>query len=219
MSTSLFRKYIDMVNEAEMMSNPNTPPNQNAAVSQEELTQLYAKGKQLSFIKNTPVALVPFTNLDSLFGPEKAKEIAGLAGAVDKTSYDDAYKNKGYVVFQWNSGENKPDIYIANPEVVTTKYTKFDGELPADAKARGKIPSLVVLDKLGLDASKIPFFVKKVPTEMISADRAGLAGKTIQTSWGEQTVQQGGFLVREPNGHIYTVAPDENGLPIGYIKA
>jgi hypothetical protein len=76
-----------------------------------------------------------------------------------------------------------------------------------------------VLDRLGLDASKVPFFVKKVPTEMISADSVGLANKVIQTSWGEQTVQSGGFLVREPNGHIYTVAPDAQGLPIGYIPA
>jgi hypothetical protein len=53
---------------------------------------------------------------------------------------------------------------------------------------------------------------------MIGADQVGLGGKTIQTSWGEQTVQPGGFLVREPNGHIYTVAPDASGLPIGYIK-
>lgn len=208
MSTELFRKYLDIINEADQ-----------GAISQQELAQIYTKGKQMNFIKNTPVALVPFTSLEKLFGPGKAKEIAGLAGAVDKTSYDDAYRNKGYVVFQWNSGENKPDIYIADPEVISTKYTKFDGELPADPKARSKIPSLVVLDKLGLDAGKVPFFVKKVPTEMISADQVGLDGKVIQTSWGEQTVQSGGFLVREPNGHIYTVAPDASGLPIGYIKA
>lgn len=208
MSTELFRKYIDIINEADQ-----------AAISQKELTDLYSKGKAMSFIKNTPVALVPFTSLDKIFGPEKSKEIAGLAGAVDKTSYDEAFKNKGYVVFQWNSGENKPDIYIADPGSVQAKYTKFDGSLPSDAKARSKIPSLVVLDKLGLDANKVPFFVKKVPTEMISVNDVGLEGKVIQTSWGEQTVQPGGFLVREPNGHIYTVAPDESGLPIGYIKA
>jgi len=209
MSTELFRKYIDIINEEESQG----------SISQKELADLYTKGKVMSFIKNTPVALVPFTNLDKIFGPEKSKEIAGLAGAVDKTSYDEAFKNKGYVVFQWNSGENKPDIYIADPGSVTAKYTKFDGSLPSDAKARSKIPSLVVLEKLGLDPSKVPFFVKKVPTEMISVDDVGLGGKAIQTSWGEQTVQSGGFLVREPNGHIYTVAPDASGLPIGYIKA
>lgn len=219
MSSNLFRKYIDLIKEAEMPPDQNAAPNLNTAVSQQELAKLYTKGKQLSFIKNTPVALVPFPSLQQIFGPEKAQEIARLAGAVDKTSYDEAYKNKGYVVFQWNSNENSPDIYIASPDAVSTKYTKFDGALPTDAKARSKIPSLVVLDKLGLDPGKVPFFVKKVPTEMISANQVGLAGKTIQTSWGEQTVQQGGFLVREPNGHIYTVAPDESGLPIGYINA
>ena len=202
-----FRKYMDMLSESD------------GVVSQQELTQLYDRGNPMSFIKNTPVALVQFTSLEKIFGSEKAQEISQMAGAVDKTSYDEAYRNKGFVVFQWNSGENKPDIYIASPDSVATRYAKFEGSLPTDAKARSKIPSLVVLDRLGLDASKVPFFVKKVPTEMISADSVGLANKVIQTSWGEQTVQSGGFLVREPNGHIYTVAPDAQGLPIGYIPA
>lgn len=207
-SPELFRKYIDIINEQDA-----------GPVSQEELTKLYPKAKTLSFIKNTPVALVRFTEVPELFGTEKATEITKLAGAVDKTSYDDAWKNNGYIVFQWNSGENKPDIYIADPNSVSSRYTKFEGELPTDAKARSKIPSLVVLEKLGLDPSKVPFFVKKVPTEMVSADELGLANKVIQTSWGEQTVHPGGFLVREPNGHIYTVAPDAQRLPIGYIQA
>lgn len=189
------------------------------ALSQQELTQLYAKGQKMSFIKNTPVALVPADKLEQLFGAEKAQQIAQLAGSVDKTSYTADYSKKGYYVFQWNSNENSPDIYIADPASVSAKYEKFNGQLPTDTKARSKIPSLVVLDKLGLDANRVPFFVKKVPTEMIGADQVGLAGKVIQTSWGEQTVQQGGFLVREPNGHIYTVAPDAQGLPIGYIVA
>jgi hypothetical protein len=208
MSTELFRKYIDIINEAA-----------EEAVPQEQLAQLYPQGKTQSFIKNTPVALVPFANLSKLVGDQKAQEVASLAGLVDKTSYDEAWKNRGFVVFQWNSGENRPDIYIADPNSVSSRYSKFQGGLPEDAKARSKIPSLVVLDKLGIDASKIPFYVKKVPTEMISAAGVGLAGKVIQTSWGTQTVQPGGFLVREPNGHIYTVAPDAQGLPIGYIQA
>lgn len=208
MSKDLLRKYIDIIKEAD-----------GAAVSQEELTQLFAKGKPLSFIKDTPVALVPFQQLEKIFGSSAKDTIVKLAGAVDKTSYDDAFKSGGYVVFQWNSKTNSPDIYIADPNSVKAKYIEFNGKLPSDAKARSKVPSLVVLDKLGLDASKLTFFVKKVPTQMISADEVGLAGKVIQTSWGEQTVQQGGFLVREDNGHIYTVAPDEQGLPIGYIRA
>ena len=91
MSTEFFRKYIDMINEA------GEPVQPAGSISQQELAQIYPKGKPLSFIKNTPVALVPFPSLQQVFGPEKAQEIAGLAGAVDKTSYDDAYKNKGYV--------------------------------------------------------------------------------------------------------------------------
>lgn len=208
MNPTLMRKYLDILVEEDQ-----------AVVSQEELATIYPKAKTVNFIKNTPVALVPFTNLEKLFGPEQTKKIAGLAGAVDKTSYEEAFRNRGYVVFQWNSGENRPDIYIADPGSVSAKYTKFDGELPTDARARSKIPSLVVLDHLGLDPSRVPFYVKKVPTEMIRADDVQLGGRTIQTSWGTQTVQSGGFLVREPNGHIYTVAPDAQGLPIGYIPA
>lgn len=202
------RKLLTIIKEAEQI-----------AVTQEELAKLYASADPMQFIKNTPVALVPFSKLQQYVGPEKAKEVEQLAGAVDKTSYEDAFKSGGYVVFQWNSGENRPDIYIADPNSVKAKYTQFTGELPTDTKARSKVPSLVVLDKMGIDASKIPMFVKKVPTQMISADEVGLAGKVIQTNWGVQTVQEGGFLVREDNGHIYTVAPDANGLPIGYVKA
>lgn len=208
MSVELYRKYIDIIKEAE-----------NDIVSQEELTKLYPSAKTMSFIKNIPAALVPFNQLANIFGEQKAKEIANLAGLVDKTSYDEAWKSKGYVVFQWDSKGNKPDIYIADPSAVASRYTKFTGSLPTDDKSRSKIPSLVVLDKLGLDATKVPFFVKKVPTEMIKADDINLGNKVIQTSWGEQTVQPGGYLVREPNGHIYTVGPDKNGLPIGYIQS
>lgn len=206
MTIDLLRKYIDIINEAE-----------ETAVTQDQLTKMYPTAKPMQFIKNTPVALVPFAQLEKYVGPDKAQEVVQLAGAVDKTSYDDAYKSGGYVVFQWNSGETRPDIYIADPNSVKAKYAKFNGELPTDPKGRSKVPSLVVLDKLGIDASNIPMFVKKVPTQMVSADELGLAGKVIQTSWGNQTVQEGGFLVREDNGHIYTVAPDANGLPIGYV--
>jgi len=214
MSTELFRKYIDMINEAQ-----EEAPAAVAAVSQQELNNLYAQGKPIQFIKNTPVALQSLANLSKVLSPDQMTQVNSLLGLVDKTSYDDAYKQNGYVVFQWNSGENKPDLYVASPGVVTQKYTKFEGQLPTDPKAASKVPSLVVLGKLGIDPSKIPFYVKKVPTNMVSAKSLGLDGKVIQTSWGEQTVQPGGFIVREDNGHVYTVAPDANGLPIGYIQA
>lgn len=188
-------------------------------VSQQQLTEIYKKGKPLQFIKNTPVGLATVEQLSKSIGEEKAKEVLKHAGSVDKTSYDQAWQSKGYVVFQWNSKTNEPDIYIADPQVVAQKYTKFEGSLPTDEKAKSKIPSLSVLNHLGIDSSKVPFFVKKVPTNMIKADDVGLANKVIQTSWGEQTVQQGGFLVKEDNGHIYTVAPDQQGLPIGYISS
>jgi hypothetical protein len=201
------RKLLNIIKEAA-----------EVAITQEQLAKMYPTAKPMQFIKNIPVALVPFTQLEKYVGPDKAKEIEQIAGAVDKTSYDDAFKSGAYVVFQWNSKENKPDFYFADPNSVKAEYTKFTGQLPTDPNGRSKVPSLVVLDNLGIDASRIPMFVKIVPTQMVSADELGLAGKKIQTRWGEPTVQQGGFLVREYDGHIYTVAPDANGLPIGYVS-
>ena len=85
------------------------------------------------------------------------------------------------------------------------------------------IPSLVVLDQLGLDANKVPFFVKTVPQQMVNVDSLGLGGKNIEVNWGDgpstQTVQAGGYLTKNEHGMIYTVAPDAQGLPIGYIQA
>lgn len=215
MDATFFRKYADIIQAA------HTSPLQeaeDAPVSQAELTNLYKQGKPVHFVKNTPVALVPFQQLGKLVGDQAADKIKQLAGAVDKTSYDQAYKDNGYVVFQWNTKDNSPDIYIANPNVVKSKYVKFMGQLPSDAKSRSKIPSLVVMQHLNVDPSRMPFYVKVVPVEMVHVDDLGLANKTIQTNWGEQTVQAGGYLVREENGHIYTVAPDAQGLPIGYVK-
>lgn len=187
-------------------------------VTQEQLTELYKKGKPLQFSKNTPVALATVEELKKSLGEEKTKQVLALAGAVDETSYNKAWKKKGYVVFQWNSEKNEPDIYIADPRAVKQNYSRFQGSLPTDEKAVSKIPSLVVLKHLGIESSKLPFFVKHVPTNMISADEVGLAGRRIAANFGEQTVKAGGFLVKEDNGHIYTVAPDSQGLPIGYVK-
>ena len=214
MSTQLLRKYLDILYEADEAGD---------IVSQQELAQLYQRGKHMSFIKNTPVALASLAQLEKIVDPATLEKISKLAGAVDNTSYSDAHRAGGYVVFQWNSNENRPDIYIASPDSVKSRYTKFTGQLPTDAKARGKVPSLVVLDALGLDANKFPFYVKKVPQEMIRADDVDLAGKTIQVFWGTdpatQDVQRGGYLTKNEKGMIYTVAPDAEGLPIGYIPA
>jgi hypothetical protein len=221
MDTRFFRKYANLVIEAEggqVSQTPQpAPAQQNTPISQEQLTQMWAKGKPVQYIKNTPVALVPLSQINQIGSPEQVSQIQNMLGSVDQTSYTDEYKNKGYVVFQWDG--TKLDLYVASPEVVAQKYTKFQGDLPQDAKARGKVPSLVALDKLGIDPSKVPFYVKKVPTNMVSAKDLGLEGKSIQTSWGEQTVSPGGFMVKEDNGHIYTVAPDAQGLPIGYVSA
>jgi adenylate kinase family enzyme len=191
----------------------------STAVSQEQLNQLYSKGKPMQFIKNTPVALVPLAKIDKIGTPQQVQQVQQALGSVDQTSYTDEYKNKGYVVFQWNG--TALDLYVASPEVVSQKYVKFNGQLPQDEKSRGKIPSLVALSKLGIDPSKVPFFVKKVPNEMVSAKQLGLEGKTIQVFWGSdpstQEVAPGGFLTKNEHGMIYTIAPDARGLPIGYL--
>jgi hypothetical protein len=214
MEYASLRKYMDIITEA-----PADEPAKDATVSQAELGRMFERGNQLEFIKATPVALVPYAMLSKYASPGQVAESEAAIGDVDNTSYNDEQKQQGYLVFQWDSKNKKPDLYVADAESVKSKYAKFRGKLPDDDKARSKIPSLVVLDHLGIDPSKMPFFIKKVPTAMIKASDAGLEGKTIQTDWGTQAVAQGGYLVREDNGHCYTVAPDQNGLPIGYIPA
>ena len=194
---------------------------QSNAISQEQLNQMYANAKPMMFIKNTPVALVPLAKINQIGTPQQVQQVQQALGSVDQTSYTDEYKNKGYVVFQWNG--TALDLYVASPEVVSQKYVRFNGQLPQDEKSRGKIPSLIALSKLGIDPSKVPFFVKKVPNEMVSAKQLGLEGKTIQVFWGSdpstQEVAPGGFLTKNEHGMIYTIAPDAQGLPIGYLPA
>ena len=186
--------------------------NNPQVVSQDELRQLFPNGKSLLFVKNTPVAIVPFAQLASITTPQQRAAVMQLIGDVDKTKYQDSYLSKGFVVFQWDSKNNRPDVYVAPS--IESKYMKFTGEMPANP---AKVPSLVCLSHFGIDPKKVPFFIKKVPTKMISAADVGLEGRTIQTSWGTQDVAPGGYLVQEDNGHVYTVAPDQRGLPIGYV--
>lgn len=188
-------------------------------VNQPELQRLFKRGNLMRFLKNTPVALIPFKLLDQYVTPEQAEIIRSELGRVDNTSYDDEYLRNGYLVFQWDGKNSRPDLYVADPEKYRSMYARYKGQLPKDHKSRSKIPSLVMLDKLGIDESKIPFFIKKIPTEMILASDVDLEGRTIQASWGTQDVADGGYIVREDNGHCYTVAPDADGLPIGYIPA
>jgi len=196
---------------------------ENEAVGQEELRKLVSRAQPEEFIKNTPVALVPYSKLDDYVTPDQQSDISQLIGSVDKTSYDDNTLANGYLVFQWDSKNNVPDLYVADPNSVKQKYVRFRGALPTDPKARGKIPSLVALTHLGIDPSKMPFFVKKVPVKMVRANDVGLEGRVIEVIFSgkpsTQTVANGGYIAIEDNGHCYTIAPDANGLPIGYMKA
>ncbi len=220
MNSDFFRKYADIIQEAHVRVLQEDA--EGAPVSQAELTNLYKQGKPVHFVKNIPVAVVPFKQLEHWVGAEKADQVIKhleKKATVDNTSYDQDYKDKGYVGFQWDDKTNAPDFYIVSPNAFKSQYVKFTDQLPTDAKSRSKIPSLVVMQHMNIDPTRIPFYVKIVPTEMVSVDDLQLAGKTIKVNWGEQTVKAGGFLVREGDGHIYTVAPDAQGLPIGYVKA
>lgn len=188
-------------------------------VSQDELRKLVSRTKTEEFIKNTPVALVPYARLGDYVTADQQADISKLIGSVDQTSYDENTLANGYLVFQWDSKNNVPDLYVADPNSVRQKYVRFRGALPTEPKAREKIPSLVALTHLEIDPSKMPFFVKKTPVKMARAKDVGVEGKTIETSWGTQSVANGGFIAIEDNGHCYAIAPDANGLPIGYMKA
>jgi hypothetical protein len=195
---------------------------ENNVVSQNELRGMVSRAKTEEFIKNTPVALVPYARLSDYVPSDKIQQISELIGGVDKTTYDENTLANGFLVFQWDSKNNVPDLYVADPNSVKQKYVRFRGALPTDQKSREKIPSLMVLSHLEIDPSKLPFFVKKDPVKMVRAADLGIEGKVIETQWnnqkGQQTVASGGYVVIEDNGHCYTVAPDANGLPIGYMK-
>ena len=86
----LLKKYARILSEAE-------PAPSGEAITQQQLTQLYAKGTPIQFIKNTPVALVPLAQLNQIGTPQQIQQIQQLLGSVDQTSYTDEYKNKGYL--------------------------------------------------------------------------------------------------------------------------
>ena len=207
-SAEFFRKYSDIIKEAEG----------NDSIPQAQLAASWAqnKNKAQMFIKDVPVAIVPAAELDKLMPPETVAKVKQLAGQVDTTSYTDEYAGKGMFIFQMKDGQ--PDIYIGGPTVLQ-KYAKFTGQIPTEAKPRSKIPSIVLLDQLGLDASKFPLYVKNVPTPFIPAAVLGIESKVIETSWGNQTVEPGAFITQEANGHTYCCNPDAQGLPIGYVPA
>lgn len=184
------------------------------AIPQEKLAELYPRGKTLTFVKNVPVALIKYEQLKTIADPKQLEAIISALGGVDKTSYSEEDLNKGYIVFQWNN--NKPDIYVADDNTVAQKYTKFQGDVPNPKK----VPSFTALAHFGIDPNKMPLYKKMVPTQMIKASDVGIENQRIKTKWdsgkAEQDVAPGGYLVREDDGHIYTVAPDQQGLPIGY---
>ena len=185
-------------------------------ISQKQIANAWTqnKDKVKMFIKAVPVAIVPAQYLPKLIPPKTLAKVKQLAGQVDSTSYSDEYEGKGMYIFQMKDGQ--PDIYIGGPNVLQ-KYVKFTGQIPTETKPRSKIPSITLLDQLGLDASKFPLYIKKVPTPFISAAVLGVEGKQIETSWGNQTVEKGAWITQEENGHTYCCNPDAQGLPIGYI--
>lgn len=176
--------------------------NSEEIVDQDKLRELFQKGKKIKFIKNAPVAIAP---------ANKFNINTSNIGTVDKTSYSQEKMDKGYMVFQWDSKNNNPDLYVIDKETFDDNYSPFNGDA-------SKSPSMKALKTLNIDPNEVEFYFKNVPTVMIRASDVDLEDKTISTSWGTQHVARGGFLVQENNGHVYTIAPDENGLPIGYVR-
>ncbi len=201
MSTELFRKYIDIINEAEEVAQANS------AVPQQDVANAWTQNKQKAkmFIKNVPVALLTAGNIPEKYIPLAQQE----AGKRDQTSYSPEKFNNGLLIFQAPK-PGKGEIYISDKSNMAN-YMPYKGTItPALSE---------YLNSFGVDGSSTKLYVKKALTPMIPASLLGLEGKRIQTSWGDQAVDKGAFLTQEANGHTYCVNPDDQGLPIGYVPA
>jgi len=191
-------------------------------VSQLTLSQLFDKCPKFSFIKKTPVCLIPFKQLQYVCPNDNTfQKIISLLGKIDNTHYNDNIKSNSFVVMQMK--DNEPDIYLASEDVMVRKYTEYNDALPKSEEQILKIPSLCLLKYFNIDTNLVNFYVKKIPTVMVNAEDAGVQDKTIEVSWDRHTVSTQhvdtkGFLVKEDDGHIYTVAADSNNMPIGYMQ-
>lgn len=201
MDPRFFRKYLDIINEADETAQSSD------VVPQEEVAKSWTQNKQKAkmFIKNVPVALLSAGNIPEKYIPLVQQE----AGKRDQTSYSPEKFNSGLLIFQAPK-PGKGEIYISDKSNMAN-YIPYQGSItPALAE---------YLNSFGVDGNSTKLYVKKALTPMIPASVLGLEGKRIQTSWGDQAVDKGAFLTQEANGHTYCVNPDDQGLPIGYVPA
>ena len=201
MNPSFFRKYADLITEAE------SDPAQDAVVPQQQIAQAWTqnKNKAKMFVKNVPVAIIPTGSLP----PAAVETVKQQAGKVDQTAYTPEKFANGLAAIQAPK-PGKGEVYIFDQGNLAN-YGPFTGELtPALSE---------YLSQLGIDAKSAKLYVKKAQTPFISASILGVEGKRIQTSWGDQAVDQGAWLTQESNGHTYVCNPDAQGLPIGYVPA
>jgi hypothetical protein len=203
MNPSFFRKYADMIAEAESAMQPT----QDAVVPQQQIAQAWTqnKSKAKMFVKNVPVAIMPTASLP----PAAVETVKQQAGKVDQTAYTPEKFANGLAAIQAPKA-GKGEVYIFDQGNLAN-YGPYTGQItPALAE---------YLAQLGLDARSAKLYVKKAQTPFISASILGVEGKRIQTSWGDQAVEQGAWITQEANGHTYCCNPDAQGLPIGYVPA
>lgn len=201
MSTELFRKYIDILNEAEEVG---------GIVSQQELMAAYEGNpvKPKQYKKAQIEAIIPKNS-------QLGQKMNQYKGKVDAAKYNEEHP---YIVIQGLMASPYYDIYTNKEETVrNTKIpvTKPDLLLVKALKALG-------VSLKDLQTSGGGLFVKKDMPFLIPAKALNVEGKTIDAGWGTQVVKPGGYLVLEgyPNvKKIYCINADANGLPIGYIPA
>lgn len=170
-------------------------------VSQASILKMVKGAKKESFIKNTVVAIIKTSNLTD----EQKQQV----GSIDKTKYSKEYLKKNPYVLIQAKKDGTVDMYNPDQSVIQNNYKQ--------AKPNKQI--LDALDKAGIDQKTITMFgVKTAPVMMARSATLGVEGKKIESPWGDtQDALEGSYIVDGGN-EAYVVNPDNNGMPIGYIK-
>lgn len=171
-------------------------------VTQEEVKHLIKKAPKERFTKNAIAAVVQTNQLT-----DKQKS---QIGSIDKATYSKEYfEQNPYVIIQAKK-DGTVDMYNPKASIIENNYK--------EVKPNDQI--LQALKKIGIDKTFIDkFVIKTQPTMMAKAEDVGLEGKKIEAPWGgTQDAQKGSYVV-DGDGEVYIINPDNNGLPIGYVKA
>jgi hypothetical protein len=190
-----------------MFSGDLSEADDQQVIPQEQIAKAWTqnKAKAKMFIKNVPVAIISTSKLPK----EAIENVKNEAGKRDQTGYTAEKFANGLAAIQAPK-PGKGEVYIFDQSNIAN-YGPFKGQITT-ALAE-------YLAQLGIDAKTAKLYVKNTPTPFIPASVFGIEGKRIQTSWGDQAVDQGAFITQEANGHTYCCNPDAQGLPIGYVPA